>query len=638
MKKLSIYDYSLYNCPLEIDFSPKLNIVYGTNGTGKSTLLMLILFSIIGPYKGGIKTGIRKEQRRDTRPFYGESFFKDRAVEQMDGSKVISKFIINKDEYEVIHSLANGKLVSVLVNGIPLSGKDVSYRTYEQKYSKYQDTGNEKELREYLVYNYHESLKHSTGLPGGVNTLISMLLDVMFFSEKRSLTFLDPDLQETIIGKYIVDADFYERYCEQKLNTKALESAYKKASETWNYMHKFFKKEKEEKELAGEEPEVDLRLELNNIENEIIYLEQSRSEDQSLYERKNSDLLSLSRKEEVLKEELSLLEDKWYSNLFPSQYDTYYKRFSNHMLDGICPICGSNHSFKMKTEYCIMCEERLQLKERPDLVTIDIERKNKQNELLQMKSAILQVREELSLIKNRIDKGRKQISEKSIRKNEIEVRLKPNKDLIEDSDTRRLDKAKADRDNVLAVFNESKKEEEKMKKIIEESLVDNFHLFQTSFIKYAVSFFGNMHDVKLYLPFTKENSLDELMIKFILDGKDREEDYMLSESQRIFTDLAFRFAILTTFHDDSFFMCETPDSTLDMFHEENAVKTFETFIEQGNSLILTGNARKSKLITELYHRYGADEVKVIDLTEVSKLALDRKYNFKSYIGGFNHEP
>lgn len=638
IEKISIHNYSLYHCPLEINFSSKLNIIYGTNGTGKSTLLMMLLFSIVGPYRGGIKTKVRKEQRRDNRPIYDESFFKDRAIEYSNDSKIISQFTINNDKYEVVHSLADGKLLSATINDIPLSGKIVTYRTYESKYFKPQGQRNDDELKEYLIYRYQECLKQSTSLPGGINTLISMLLDVMFFDEGRNLTFWDSNLQETIIGKYIVDSDFYERYCEQKLNTKALESAYKKKSETLNYMNKFFEKEKEEgKQPIGDKQEIDLRLELTNIENEIIRLEQFRNEDQNLYERKNSELLALSRKEESLKEKIALLENDWYSNLFPSQYDTYYKRFSNRMLDGKCPICGNNHDFNIKTEYCIMCEEKLQLTEKPDLVKIDIERKNKQNELTQMKAEISQIRDELGLIKIRINESRKQISNNYLRKNEIEIHLKPETNPIENSDIRRLEKAKLDRDEALAIYNTSKNDEEKMRKVIEDSLVDNFNLFQTSFFKYAISFFGNTHDVKLSLPFKDENSLDKLMIKFKLDGKDRDESYMLSESQRIFTDLAFRFSILTSFHEKSFFICETPDSTLDMFHEKNAVKTFESFIEKGNSLVLTANVRRSNLISDLYQKYSIQDVNVVDLTQLSKLALNEKFSFESYTGGQKNE-
>lgn len=641
LKKLKIYNYSLYDCPLIIDFSSKLNIIYGTNGTGKSTLLMMILFSIVGPYRGGIKTKVRKEQRRDNRPIYEESFFKDRAVAYSGDAKIISEFSINNDEYEVTHSLVDGKLLSASVNKSSLTGKIVTYRTYETKYFKPQtntlNVENE-EIKEYLIYNYQSKLKESTGLPGGINTLISMLLDVMFFDEGRKLTFWDSDLQETIIGKYIVDADFYENYCEQKLNSKALESAYKKKSETLNYMSKFFEKEKEEKRIPlNDNQEIELQIELNNLENEIIKLENSRNNDQILYERKSSELLTLSQKEEFLREKNSALEDKWYSNLFPSQYDTYYKRFSKRMLEGVCPVCGAFHEFDLKTEDCIMCREKLKLKETTDLVKIDIARKNNQNQLSQIKTAINQLKSEMESIKKRVDIYRKQINEKVLRKNQIEIRLNPDKVSSEDSDSRRLEKAKSERDQALAIFNDAKRKEDKMRQVIEDSLVDNFSTFKTTFLNYAKSFFGKNHKVGLSLPFNEENTIENLMIKFRLDGKDRDESYMLSESQRIFTDLSFRFSVLTNFHDTSFFICETPDSTLDMFHEEKAVKTFETYINKGNSLILTANARKSSLISKLYSLYDPVEINVVDLTQISKLAINEAFSFSSYIGGLNNE-
>ena len=46
LEKMTIIDYTLYKCPFIIDFK-KLNIVFGTNGTGKSSLLLIILFSIV---------------------------------------------------------------------------------------------------------------------------------------------------------------------------------------------------------------------------------------------------------------------------------------------------------------------------------------------------------------------------------------------------------------------------------------------------------------------------------------------------------------------------------------------------------------------------------------------------------------
>lgn len=124
--KVTIYDYSLYKCPFEINFSSKLNIIYGTNGIGKSTLLMMVLFSIIGPYKDSVKTQIRKDRkegidrRYDSRRLYDESFFYDRMNEPLDSARIVSEFHINKDVYKVTHSL-----VTLLIKN-----KNVVLRSY----------------------------------------------------------------------------------------------------------------------------------------------------------------------------------------------------------------------------------------------------------------------------------------------------------------------------------------------------------------------------------------------------------------------------------------------------------------------------------------------------------------------------
>ena len=93
----------------------------------------------------------------------------------------------------------------------------------------------------------------------------------------------------------------------------------------------------------------------------------------------------------------------------------------------------------------------------------------------------------------------------------------------------------------------------------------------------------------------------------------------LSESQRIFVDMAYRLATLEFFHKDSYFISETPDSTLDYFFETNAVKTFSHFIDSGNTLFMSANARNSRLINLLVERYKK-EYTLINLLEKSNLA------------------
>lgn len=632
LEKISIINYSLYRCPLEISFSSKLNIIYGTNGTGKSTLLMLCLFSIIGPYRGGIKTKVRQERRRDNRPIYSDSFFSDRMLETGEEPIIKSYFTINQDKYVVEHSLKDGRLVSAEVNGTRLPGKVITYKTYEGKYTQNRSNDSaEDNLEDYLIFHYQQQIKQSTQLPGGVNTLINMLLDVMFFDEGRKLTFWNTDLQETIIGKYIVDAVFYEQYCEKKLTTKALESAYKKKSETYNFMHKFFQKEMEENNEGRPQKDAKLHDELSLLFEKVQKQEQLLAEDQKLYKRKNNDFLNMVREEEKAKESLDALENLWYKNLFPNQYEKYHKQFSKKMMEGICPLCESEHSFLLSTDRCIMCGETITLNVSQDIVSIDIARQKTMKCISEIIKKKEDYTEELSEISKRIEKTRKEINTANIRINEIKALLQPDDDHRAESDRKRLEKAISERDEALSAYNSSRKEEEFMKKRIEESLVDNFTEFRRNFLRYSSSFFGENHSQNISLPFSQDEISSAPLMKFELDGRVRDEEYMLSESQRIFTDLSFRFSILTTFHNRSFFICETPDSTLDKYHEELAVKTFEEYIDRGNALFISANARYSSLVYKLFYQYGLDNVTVIDLTQLSKLALPNNYSFDSYI-------
>ena len=634
LEEIVITDYGLYKCPLKITFNSKLNVIFGTNGTGKSTLLMLILFSIIGPYRGGIKTKTRNEQRKDNRPLYDEDFFINRVIQFEDMAQVTSKFYINGDKYEVTHSLNDCSLRKVIINDEEIKGKVVTYKTYESKYSKTREKGehNAEELKGYLIYEYQERIKESTDLPGGVNTLINMLLDVMFFDEGRKFTFWSADLQETIIGKYIVDKDFYEEYCEKKLETKALESKYKKASETANFMTKFLQKEKRETDSRYND-ENELRIKLVKLDNDIQYNTGELNKRQQEYQRKNERILQLLQEIEKIKEKIQELDEIWYKNLFPSQYTKFYTKFSKKMIENVCPMCGQKHSFNIKTEDCIFCQSKLEIEEKPDLVKVDIERRNQQMVLASKNKELEGLRKELAKLKQQISLTKQDIEQKISEKNQIEVSLNPINSALEQNDAKRLEKARQDRDEALLAYNTSKEEENVMKKEVEAKLVNNFRDFSNIFCRHAKSFFGGNHVVKLSLPFITDESIDETMIRFSLDGKERTESFMLSESQRIFTDLAFRFAILTSFHEQSFFMCETPDSTLDLLHETNAVNTFKEYINMGNTLILTANARKSNLVSELYNSYDEKDKNVIDLTELSKLALEERISFYDYVGG-----
>ncbi len=42
IKRLTIENFDLYNCPLEIEMSDKLNVIFGTNGLGDNAIMMIV--------------------------------------------------------------------------------------------------------------------------------------------------------------------------------------------------------------------------------------------------------------------------------------------------------------------------------------------------------------------------------------------------------------------------------------------------------------------------------------------------------------------------------------------------------------------------------------------------------------------
>lgn len=46
IKRLKIDNFDLYKCPLEIDLSDKLNIIFGTNGLGKTIITNVSILEV----------------------------------------------------------------------------------------------------------------------------------------------------------------------------------------------------------------------------------------------------------------------------------------------------------------------------------------------------------------------------------------------------------------------------------------------------------------------------------------------------------------------------------------------------------------------------------------------------------------
>ena len=149
---------------------------------------------------------------------------------------------------------------------------------------------------------------------------------------------------------------------------------------------------------------------------------------------------------------------------------------------------------------------------------------------------------------------------------------------------------------------------------IEENLTDSTRSISDIFRDFAEAFLrlpcklslDNVNkNVKLFVP--------------VIDNKPRYDAEELSESQRFFIDYSFRMSILGFFYNGpSFYICETPDSSLDLSYEENAATTLLKYIEKPNSLILTSNLNNSDFIKFLIKK--TTKISVLNLLRYGKIS------------------
>ncbi len=622
IKELHIYNYDLYKCPIDIVFSSKLNLVFGTNGLGKTTLLNILQYSIIGPYTGQVKSRNWKEQQKLRRPMYDKNYFRNRMNNKDEYAEVKVVYTLGDDLYEVWHSLYEYRLKKLYINQSEIYGDDTNYETYEKKY--FGQTG--ENLSGYLIDEYHRNIEKSSNFPD-INSYILMITEMMFFTESRDFAFWKQDLCKSILSKFMPKGKYFEYDEIQKL-VKKYDSQARLKSYKMSMIKDFLGEDFSEKvdenlqysleDLQKVNLQVDLvRGRVEKIEKDLNTNEKEKTQNRIESEHVNKNLLNI--------------EKKWYENIFPDSYQGMFNRYVPSILSGKCPFCGTEHlDVKIDVETCFYCKKTVKTKEKKDLSILEIEKKNLEFERKRLQN-------NFELLKKDNTNIRKNLREEETELHaliENQQKIKKSMDIKSNDNIAKYQKLEFEKQEFTNLYLEAKEKEQALALEIDERIKDVFQEYSKTFKKYAYSFLGNDKSIELQLV----GNADDSFFKFYLNGALRESEDSLSESQRIFVDMAYRLATLEFFHKDSYFLSETPDSTLDFLFEENAVKTFAYFIDSGNTLFMSANARNSKLTNKLVEKYYND-YKLVNLLEISNLAGQRMQEVKQLeIYDFLEEP
>ncbi len=245
-------------------------------------------------------------------------------------------------------------------------------------------------------------------------------------------------------------------------------------------------------------------------------------------------------------------------------------------IDGLCMLCGSDLKFEVSAELDTL---RSQLKE--NLRSQEALQTNYLQRSLQLEKA-KERQEEFQTEVNRL-----RLDEPTLALLERDIWIGSRDELV--SRKEELAREEAALEAQIAELREAlEREYARFKHSIDARL----QRLRAGYSQYATAFLGlpcELEDV----PKGELMSLSVFVPKF--NGTTRPKELSCSEAQRFFLDIAFRMALIDLASDLSNerggFICETPETALDMSYIDNVVVMFKSFADRGHNLLLTANVQ-----------------------------------------------
>lgn len=635
LKKIKIKNFTLYPNGLdyEYDFINGVNVIIGGNGMGKTTFVNLIKYSILGHYKKDFDfTRTYKDRKIEKRTLHPVNYYKDRLDPTIntDGPATITiDFYVNDVLFSVERCIETITLNSFEIGGEIKDGKVISQRKYEELAPESKD--------EYLLKKYEDYVEKFSGL--SFDDLILFVNEILFFGEDHKTILWNDgssgkDIQNELFNKYFNTPELDKARQEAERQAKYFDSSSRHRSEDIRAIKKVLDKILSEKKTKDNQESLNAEIlnhrnKLQKLDNKVQKQHKVRKKLENEVLILNNNLNVLSLQEENLEKSKKVAENKLFENKYINlhkNYDLYYQSIkTNH----ICPLCTKEVSTSFvedkvsHSNNCIVCNQ--EINEIDDDV-LDSEFRKINEELLSVHTKIQKLQKDTVAKEEELKEQDQEFKDISTQKRQLESELRN----LEFSNSQ---KPKNQTDELQAFYDEiesleklkneyqekskiEKNKAEKFSKQIEAQISKETNKFSLLFSQFAGEFLG----VKCSLTY---DDLGEGGKRFypVINGKIRQNEEALSESQRFFIDHSFRMSILSFFYTKpSFYIVETPDSSLDVAYEKNAAKVFMKFLENDNALILTTNLNNSAFLNHLVD-LAKNNISIINLLDLGKKSI-----------------
>lgn len=636
LRRIHIKNYTLYPNGLNytFDFIKGVNLVLGGNGMGKTTFVNLIKYGIIGNYKNRFdfrRTYLDRmiQRRQENSPTYFSNRMDASVATDGEHPYVELIFKIHDAEFKVKRGLEEICILSVEVNGQPIIGEQISQAKYERL--------TETEKQPYLLYQYEKEVERYANIT--FDDLIVFVNEVLFFGEdhktimwNNSMYGSTIDVQDELFNKYFNDPKLDEKRQEALRQAKYYDSLSRHRSEDMRAIKKVLdkidaaKKQKHSNDIPLRIIEV--KGKIADASAQLTQMQKERRERAARIETLENEINLASARVAESERRKNKLESLRNSQIWETVHPSYYKFERNIRLNHVCPLCNKpNEVLAAKVENspenCFVCDSPLEKHAAADLTQ---QYKEVQGVLNSTYNYINEKKREISRLESEIRDADSKFEAQNINVRNLNSALRelqyansqeiPHGGEIQPflEEMERLQREKDE--NQQRSIAESAKAREISNRMVAE-VTENVLQFSRIFSSYAEQFLG----VECKLTYTKLE--DDTTERFypVIAGVTRKNEEELSESQRFFIDHSFRMTILTFFYQrPTFYIVETPDSSLDISYEHNAAKVFLQFLEKPNSIIITSNLNNSTFLRYLIENSEGD-VDVVGLLDIAKQSM-----------------
>jgi hypothetical protein len=586
------------------------HIILGGNGLGKTTIVQAIVFGLTGGTEEAIEEN--KSLRWDHRYFRGRL-----NATQLQAASVEVDFALGNSELTVRRGL-KGSQVTGFRTGRSQKWIENSENSHEAQVAfdgALQDLGGYQSTQDFSFIVHR----------------------LLYLPESRTLLAWDTNAQVRIFMMLNQDASRESWFNERRDRLKKMDSkkrhihvALGKARVNLGSLMEFDEQKPEDEESDASFPMVpppDIAVvveELRRASKEHLV-----AEDFAHTVRRN--LSEVSAVVEGLHEQIESVEASLISSFLSTEERASSLALYKLLQNGVCPACGTvDVELRAVAEKyarercCLLCGSQTPQGTDHELATLRSQLSEKLKAQRALEESLLRAEAKLSGFRAREDQLQEQVT--SVRLQEPVLALTaPN---LPD----------ATKDQLLAQLKTFQSEEADLESQIyklQTSLRREFQRFRAQvadrtaqlgelYARYATSFLG----LQCELTETEESdrllSLSRFVPKF--NGSAREKPETCSEAQRFFLDIAFRMALIdlsSTFSGKpGTFVCETPETALDMSYVDNVVQMFHKFSAEGHTVLLTANIQPNGIAGKILAsvRKGERRNHILNLLEIGQLS------------------